>query len=311
MQSKEIIIIIGPTASGKSYLGHCLAKKLGGEIVNCDSMQIYKQIPIITASPSQMYLDEIPYHLYNFWPIDKEFSVIKYLNVAHEKIQTIACNQKIPIVIGGTGLYINSLLFGYNEIPTVDTEIRQHVRKLYDDLGKIDFFNNLKELDTISGQKLNPGDTQRVLRAYEVLLQTGKSIFSFQSNKNINILPDFNYKVIFLYPERNFLYQKCNERLEKIFMKGAIEEVTKLHLEFPNLNSSAIKAIGVQEIINYLEGKSSLQEALKAAQMKTRQYAKRQITWFKNQIQDKITLEYSDIRQFEELTFKLLKGFNV
>ena len=233
------------------------------------------------------------------------------MHLAHEKIQTIACNQKIPIVIGGTGLYINSLLFGYNEIPTVDTEIRQHVRKLYDDLGKIDFFNKLKELDSIAGQKLNPGDTQRVLRAYEVLLQTGKSIFSFQSNKNINILPNFNYKVIFLYPERNFLYQKCNERLEKIFMKGAIEEVTKLHLEFPNLNSSAIKAIGVQEIINYLEGKSSLQEALKIVQMKTRQYAKRQITWFKNQIQDKITLEYSDDQQFKELTVKLLKGFNI
>lgn len=311
MQSKEIIIICGPTASGKSYLGHAIAKKLGGEIVNCDSMQIYKQIPIITSSPPQMYLNEIPYHLYNFGPIDKEFSVIKYVNLAYEKIQTIVSNQKVPIVIGGTGLYINSLLFGYNEIPTIDTDIRQHVRKLYTDLGQVNFFNQLKELDSIAGQKLNPGDTQRVLRAYEVLLQTQKSIFSFQSNQNINILSNFKYKIIFLYPERNFLYQMCNERLEKIFMSGAIEEVTKLYLEFPDLNSSGAKAIGIQEIINYLEGKSSLQESLRLAQMKTRQYAKRQITWFKNQIQDKITLEYSDNKQFKELVAKLLNRFDL
>jgi tRNA dimethylallyltransferase len=306
MGPKELIVICGPTASGKSYLGHYLAKKLGGEIVNCDSMQVYKQIPIITASPPKMYQDEIPYHLYNFLPVDQEFSVIKYVNSAYEKIKEITSSQKMPIIVGGTGLYVNSLLFGYNEIPEITPDIRQHVRKLHTNLGQIEIFNRLKELDSIAGEKLNPADTQRVLRGYEVFLQTGKSIFTFQAEQKIPILPNFNYTIIFLHPQREFLYHTCNVRLQKIFLSGAIEEITKLHLEFPDLQSSAMKTIGIQEIISYLDDKNSLQQAMQLAQIKTRQYAKRQITWFKNQIKDKITLEYSDNQQFKELANRLL-----
>ncbi len=310
MQPKEIIVICGPTASGKSYLGHHLAKKLDGEIVNCDSMQIYQQIPIITSSPPQIYREEIPYHLYNFFPIEQEFSLVKYVKFAYDKIEEIIAKQKIPIIVGGTGLYTNSLLFGYNEIPEIASDIRQNVRKLYTELGQAEFFSKLQSLDSIAGMKLKQGDTQRVIRAYEVFLQTEKSIFTFQAAKNIDTLSHYTFKVIFLHPERKFLYHTCDTRLEKIFVGGAIDEIAALHSRFPNLNSSAMKTIGVREIISYLVGKNDLQNSLSLAQAKTRQYAKRQITWFKNQIKDKITLEYSDNKQFEELVSKVVDDLN-
>ncbi|WP_367364017.1 tRNA (adenosine(37)-N6)-dimethylallyltransferase MiaA [Candidatus Tisiphia endosymbiont of Nedyus quadrimaculatus] len=305
MQKKKMLVICGPTASGKSYLAHYLAKIYNAEIVNCDSMQIYRQIPIITASPSQTYRNEIPYHLYNFLSIDQKFSVIQYINYALEKITNIRSRGKLPIIVGGTGLYINSLLFGYNEIPSISPKIRQYVRELHSKIGSTQFFNKLKELDRLASQKLHEYDTQRVIRAYEVFMETGQSIFAFQSLQNKSILPAFDFKVIFLHPKREFLYQTCNTRLEKLFNEGAIEEVAQIKKDFPDIYSSAIKTIGLQEILCYLDNEITLQHAINLAQIKTRQYAKRQITWFKNQIKDKITLEYSNNQQFEELIIDL------
>lgn len=306
-----MLVICGPTASGKSYLAHYLAKIYDGEIVNSDSMQIYKHIPIITASPSPIYRNEIPYHLYNFLSVDQEFSVIQYVNHALEKITDIRNRGKLPIIVGGTGLYINSLLFGYNEIPTISPEIRQYVRELHSKIGSCQFFNQLKELDVLASQKLNKHDSQRVIRAYEVFMQTKQSIFTFQATQNIPILPEFDFKVIFLHPEREFLYQTCNTRLEKIFNEGAIEEIALIKENFPDIISSAIKTIGLREILSYLNNEITLQTALNLAQIKTRQYAKRQITWFKNQIKDKITLEYSNNQQFEELLIDLPKSIDL
>ncbi len=265
-----MLVICGPTASGKSYLAHYLAKIYDGEIVNSDSMQIYRQIPIITASPSQIYQNEISYHLYNFLSVDQEFSVIQYVNHALAKITDIRNRDKLPIIVGGTGLYINSLLFGYNEIPTISPEIRQYVRELHSKIGSCQFFNKLKELDVWASQKLNKHDSQRVIRAYEVFMQTGQSIFAFQDTQNISFLPKSDFKVIFLHPEREFLYRTCNARLEKIFNEGAIEEVALIKKIFPDIRSSAKKTIGMQEILSYLNNEITLQTALNLAQTKTR-----------------------------------------
>ncbi|XVN43010.1 MAG: tRNA (adenosine(37)-N6)-dimethylallyltransferase MiaA [Candidatus Rickettsia vulgarisii] len=300
-QKKKLLIICGPTASGKSYLAHHLAKIYDGEIVNSDSMQIYKQIPIITASPSEDNRAELPYHLYNFLDINQEFSAIKYINKATDKINEITSRNKLAVIVGGTGLYINSLIFGYNEIPDISTKTKQYVRELQANLGQEAFFAELGKLDIIAGQKLNQLDIQRSIRAYEVFMETGRSIFDFQSAQNISPLTNFDIKVTFLHPEREFLYKTCNDRLEKLFKEGAIEEVVAMIKEFPDAKTSGIKAIGVQEIIAYLNGATTLQEALTLSQIRTRQYAKRQITWFKNQIKDKIILEYSSTKQFEEL----------
>lgn len=299
--SKKLLIICGPTASGKSYLGHYLAKIHNGEIINGDSMQIYQQIPIITASPAQIYRDELPYHLYNFLSINQKFSVIKYVNLAVEKITDITNRGKLPIIIGGTGLYINSLIYGYNEMPAISLDTKQYVKELHSSLGQIEFFNKLIELDPVAKQKLNQLDSQRAIRAYEILMQTGQSIFTLQTLPNILPLAEFAQKIIFLHPEREFLYQTCYDRITKLFSGSAIEEIKQLITDFPEENISSIKAIGVQQIIAYLADKITLQQSIDLAQIKTKQYAKRQITWFKNQITTKTTLEYSNNQQLQKL----------
>ncbi|AXU06559.1 tRNA (adenosine(37)-N6)-dimethylallyltransferase MiaA [Rickettsia japonica] len=299
-KQKSIIILCGPTASGKSYLGHELAKAYNGEIINIDSMQVYKEIPIITASPPKSYKTEILYHLYNFLSMTEDFSVIKYLKLATEKIKEITDRGKLPILIGGTGLYINSLVFGYNNIPDISEDLRAQVRNLYVKIGNIELWGKLEKLDPLAASKINQNDTQRLIRAYEVFMQTGKSIFSFQTLPKEQILSDFNFKIIFLNPERKFLYKTCDERLNKIFKEGAIDEIALIKKQFAPKDYTHLKAVGVKEILAYLNGHLTLDEALNAAQIRTRQYAKRQVTWFKNQIQDKITLEYANQEEFTQ-----------
>lgn len=301
MTKKEIIILCGPTASGKSYLGHELAKACNGEIINIDSMQVYKEIPIITASPPKSYIAEVTYHLYNFLSITEDFSVIKYLKLATEKIKEITARGKLPILIGGTGLYINSLVFGYNNIPDITEDLRKEVRELHSKIGNIELHNRLALLDPLAASKINQNDTQRLIRAYEVFMQTGKSIFSFQTLPKEQILSDFNFKIIFLNPERKFLYKTCDERLDKIFKEGAIDEIALIKKQFTPKDYANLKAVGIKEILAYLDGNLTLDEALNAAQIRTRHYAKRQVTWFKNQIQDKTTLEYSNQEEFVQI----------
>lgn len=306
MKKKDIIILCGPTASGKSYLGHEFAKAYNGEIINIDSMQVYKEIPIITASPSQSYKTEIPYHLYNFLSITEDFSVVKYLKLAAEKINEVTAKDKLPILIGGTGLYINSLAFGYNNIPDISDDLRKQVRELYREIGNIELHNRLAKLDPFGASRVNQGDTQRLIRAYEVFLQTGKSIFFFQNLPKETILPEFNFKIIFLNPERKFLYKTCEQRLDKIFKEGVLEEIAFIKKQFTPEVYLNLKAVGIKEILAYLENNITLSEALNLAQIRTRKYAKRQITWFKHQIDEKITLEYSNEEEFLQIFRKLL-----
>ncbi len=299
---KKIIVVCGPTASGKTDFAHYLAKKNRGEIVNGDSMQIYRQIPIITASPSPALKEEIPYHLYNFLDIEQEFSVTKYVQLAVKIIKEINNRGNLPIIVGGTGMYINALLYGYSQIPTISPQIRSITRELQDEIGQVEFFKRLTILDPLAKNNLNIFDKQRCLRAYEVVMQTGKSIFTFQATKDFIPLPEYASNVFFLYPERSFLYLSCNNRLKAIFKQGAIEEISRIQRNNANnIPTSALRAIGVQEIMAYLDKKTTLDRAMECSQNKTRQYAKRQITWFKNQIKDKLTLEYSSYEEFKKL----------
>jgi tRNA dimethylallyltransferase len=292
----KALIICGPTCSGKSSLAHLLAQKRNGEIVNIDSMQIYKDIPIITASPSEKLKEELPYHLYNFQDIDQLFSSVKYTKLASEVIKEISTRGRLPIIVGGTGMYINSLMNGYSEIPEISTEVKKEVESLRQHLGQEEFYLKLTTIDRFAAERLKAFDKQRTIRAYEVITQTGKSIFEFQTEKNYKPLPEFDFEVIYLKPERTFLYDTVNRRLELMFKNGAIEEVKAVQ----NLleANSHIKAVGVQEILGYLSGNISLQEALILAQTRTRQYAKRQITWFNNQIKSSQVMEFSNELEF-------------
>lgn len=298
---KKIVIVCGPTASGKTDFAHRLAKNSKGEIVNADSMQIYKQIPIITASPSKKLQQEIPYHLFNFQNVNEEFSSAQYVQKASQTIKNIEKKGSLPIVVGGSGMYINMLLHGYSDIPDIDKNIRQEARNLYKKIGSEEFFQKLEKIDKDITKILNPSDSQRVIRAYEVIKQTGKSILFFQSQENIKPLKDFEFEIIFLLPSRDLLYSICNSRFEYMFNNGAIDEVKAMLENCGEISTSASKALGISQIISYLKSKIDKKFAIEDAQTKTRQYAKRQITWFSNQIQDKTTLNFSTIEEYEKI----------
>lgn len=299
--AKRAVIICGPTASGKTDLAHKFALKNDGQIVNADSMQIYKQLPIITASPEELLCKELPYHLYNFQNIDEEFSAAKYAKEASEVAKSVAEKGFLPVIVGGSGMYINMLVNGYSAIPDITDEIRTHARKLYQEIGAEAFFGELTKIDPKIVTRLNAGDRQRVTRAYEVFEQTGRSILDFQARDNIRPLENFEFKILFLLPERKFLHEMCNERLTKMFAHGAVEEVENMYNQYGDIKTTAAKALGVAEIISYIKGEISIQQALELASAKTRQYAKRQITWFKHQLPNKETLHFGDREEYREL----------
>ncbi len=302
---KKAVIICGPTASGKTNFAHQFALRHGGEIINADSMQIYRQIPIITASPTLELKEELPYYLYNFIDASEEFSVAKYIEHASNIIKQVSNRGALPIIVGGSGMYISMLINGVSNIPNIEESVRVNARLLHQKIGAYEFFNKLHIADPQVASVLNMGDTQRVIRAYEVFMQTGKSIMHFQQQK-ILPLPDINFRVILLLPIRKFLYDTCNNRLAQLFKTGAIEEVKTLFEQYPDLATSSSKALGIAEIILYLKDEITKDKALELASAKTRQYAKRQCTWFNNQITDKQVLQFGSINEYEQL----IKSFN-
>ncbi len=285
-QANRAVVICGPTASGKTDFAHKLAFSNNGQVVNADSMQIYKELPIITASPEDYLRSELSYHLYNFQNIDQEFSAAKYAKAASKVVKSISENGSLPVIVGGSGMYINMLVNGYNIMPDIDDEVRNQARTLYMEIGAEAFFAELEKIDSESARRLNVGDRQRVTRAYEVAKQTGRSILDFQSKENEKPLADFEFKILFLLPDRKFLYFMCNERLKKMFTHGAIEEVENIYKQYGEIQTSAAKALGVSEIISYIKGEINLEQAIELASAKTRQYAKRQTTWFRHQLKE-------------------------
>lgn len=302
---KKIVVICGPTASGKTDLAHALALSVGGEIVNADSMQVYKQLPIITASPTFEQKEEVNYHLYNFLDVSHDFSVAKYVSLASDAIQEIHFRNRLPIIVGGTGMYINALLYGYNQMPEIAANIRSDARALREKIGAEKFFQELQSLDPKICEILNVNDGQRTIRAYEIIKQTGLSILDYQSVPLVPPLKNAHFKNIFLLPERRFLYDNCNKRFAKMIAIGAIEEIQNLYQQYGVLKTSAIKALGVAEIIAYLNGLLTKDEAILQASAKTRQYAKRQITWFSHQLKDKEILQFSSLSEYEQINLNL------
>lgn len=306
----KIIVICGPTASGKTDLGHNLALHYGGEIINCDSMQVYCNMVNITASPSLKLRQEASYHLYNFWSTDKLFSVAQYAELASAKVKEILSRNKLPILVGGTGMYVNALLNGYNNIPNISDEVRNYTRDLHDKIGQQEFFILLKQIDSATCSKINPNDVQRSLRAFEVFKETGRSITSYHHlHTNIHPLKGYDFKTFFILPERKFLYDICNKRLIDMFSSETMEEIKYLKNRVLDPKMPAAGAIGVREIISYLDNLISFDEAIIQAQARTRQYAKRQITWFRHQLQVKNTLEYHNIITYNNLISKIQRLF--
>ena len=279
----KIVLISGPTASGKSKLAINLAKKINGEIINADSMQVYKQLNILTARPNKNDLKQIRHHLYGFINVRKNFSTGEWLKLTKKKIKEIRKKKKIPIVVGGTGLYFKALTDGFVQLPTVPLKTRNKIRKLQNKLGQDKFFSKLLKMDPLVKNKIKKKDSQRSIRAYEIKYFTKKSLFQWFQNTKKNFLDTDFIKIYINYP-RQELINKANMRVNKMIKNGAIAEVRKFNrLKIKKQNSSN-KVIGVEEITKYLNNKCDLREAKDLISIKTRRYIKRQLTWARGQM---------------------------
>ena len=281
----KIILIYGPTASGKSSFAIKLAKKIDGEIINADSMQVYKELRVLTARPLKKEFKKIKHHLYGFQSVKKKFSTGDWLKLVKEKIENIKKRKKTPILVGGTGLYFKALTDGLVSIPNIPSRFRQDIRFLHKKIGSKKFFLRLVKLDPLTKGIINPSDTQRVIRAFEVKSFTKKSIYSwFRDTQSEFEKKDF-FKIYIDYP-RSRLINRINIRAVKMIENGAIPEVRKfMNLKVPRSNTAS-KAIGIDEIRNYLNKKITKLDVIEKISIKTRQYAKRQTTWGRGNMLD-------------------------
>ena len=293
----KIILIYGPTASGKSEFAVKLAKKINGEVINADSMQIYKELKILSARPSRKDYKNIKHHLYGFQSVKKNFSTGDWLKKVHQKILDIKKRKKTPILVGGTGLYFKALIEGLIKIPNIPIKFREKIRSLHKKLGTKKFFLRLIKLDPLSKIKINPSDTQRAIRAYEIKLFTKKSMYDWFKETNSTYEQNSFYKIYINFP-RNELLVRINDRVLKMIKKGAILEVKKfLKLKVPK-NKSANKAIGIDEIRQYLNKKIQISQVIEKISIKTRQYAKRQNTWSRGNMQNWNKINFDNLDEF-------------
>ena len=301
--SKKIVLIAGPTASGKSKIAIEIAKKIKGEIINADSMQVYKEFSILSSRPSNLDLKKIKHHLYGFQPAKKHFSTGAWLKLVKKQVNLCLKNKKIPILVGGTGLYFESITKGMSKIPNINFKERKRIRELQKKLGQIIFYEKLLKLDPLVKNNIELSDTQRSIRAYEVKKFTKKSIFEWNKLTKSEF-KNFQIFKIFIDIPREKLLKNISNRIEQMFKNGCTNEV-KLFLGL-NIEStlSANKIIGVREIKDYLSGVVKLQEAKELINIKTRQYAKRQVTWARGHMSD-WDKQYSN--SFSSLSEKILK----
>ena len=302
---KKIILLAGPTASGKSNLAIQLAKKLNGEIINADSMQIYKEFSILSSRPSSLESKKTKHHLYGVISVKKHFSVGEWFKIAKRKINMCHKNNKTPIIVGGTGLYFNAIIKGISKIPNIDTKTRKKVRSLFKKLGYKNFYQKLLDLDPEVKNRILPTDSQRVQRAYEVVLKTKKSLFDWIKSTKSDFI-NFEIKKIFIEIPREELLKKISIRTEYMFKNKCIEEVKKFNTLKLDKLLSANKLIGVQEINSYLKGSTTLDQCKELINIKTRQYAKRQNTWARGHMKNWNKLYSKDLSVLFKKTLKVI-----
>tara|TARA_B110000263_G_scaffold198381_1_gene177175 strand:- start:256 stop:1197 length:942 start_codon:yes stop_codon:yes gene_type:complete len=282
-KQSKIILISGPTASGKSNFAVKIAKKINGEIINADSMQVYKQLRILTARPDKKEQQKVKHHLYGIIDVNKTFSTGRWLKLTIEKIKQIRRRKKIPILVGGTGLYFQSLINGLVKIPSIPLKIRNKVRLIQKKEGQKKFYKRLLKLDDKIKEKFDQNDTQRSIRAFEIKFYTKISMYdwlnktksAFNENEFLKLYIDFN---------RQELIKRISLRTQKMFQNGVIREVKRFSTQKIKKDSSVNKVIGVNELKLYLENQMTLEEVRELIAIRTRQYAKRQATWARSRM---------------------------
>lgn len=279
MDKPKVIVICGPTASGKTSLSISLAKKINGEIVSCDSMQIYKEMDIGSAKPTVEEMQEIKHYLVDFVSPEKRYSVSEYKEDASKAIEEIINKGKTPIIVGGTGLYLNSLIYNiqYNEME-VDLNYRRELEKEAEEYGLEVLYNRAKEIDPEAMEKVSANDKKRITRVLEIYNATGRNKTELEKKSRKEV--PYNYLIFGINMERSILYDRINKRVDIMLEQGLIEEVKNLINKYSNMPTT-MQGLGYKEVKEFLDGNISKEEMIEKIKMETRRYAKRQITWFK------------------------------
>ena len=293
----KIILISGPTASGKSNFAVKLAKKINGEIINADSMQVYKELKILSARPNLKDYQKIRHHLYGFHNVKNNFSTGDWLKLTIKKINEIKKRKHIPILVGGTGLYYKALTEGLVRIPNIPVRFRNKIRSLHKKLGQKSFYKKLLKLDPTSKNKINSSDAQRSIRAYEVKAFTNKSLHDWFKNTK-SYFKNEDFLKIYIDFSRQELIKRINLRTEKMLKSGAIEEVKRFIKLKVRKDKSVNKAIGIDEIKKYLNNEKEFSEIKENISIKTRQYAKRQSTWARGHMMSWFKIKPQEINKF-------------
>lgn len=279
-RARPLIVIGGPTATGKSEVDYFLAKKLKGEIISADSRQIYRYMDIGTAKPSRETFKNIPHHLIDIVDPDENFDAASFKRLAEKAIEDIYKRNHLPLLVGGTGLYIRSVIEGIFPSPGASLELREKLQKEADEFGTLFLYKRLKEVDPASAKRISKGDLRRIIRALEVYHQTGKTISYYQEHKTSK--GEYDLVMIALNLKRDELYQKIERRINQMMEAGLINETKKLMEMGYYEDLLSMEGIGYREIIGYLRGNLSIEEAVSTIKKRTRNYAKRQLTWFRN-----------------------------
>lgn len=293
MAGPDAVLIAGPTASGKSALALKLAREYGGAVINADAMQVYRELRVLSARPDAAEEAEAPHYLYGFVSAFEPFSVGRWLDAAREALDEVRAKGLLPIVVGGTGLYFAALLNGLSPIPEIHASIRVEARQKLAELGNEAFHAALLARDPVMGARLNPGDSQRLVRAWEVIEATGQSLAEWQMLKGEPVLTGDLARFV-LKPNRDWLIERIGRRFRLMMEQGALEEVRALRDGGLSTDLPAARALGVPSLLAHLEGRLALEQAVEQAITQTRQYAKRQMTWFRHQMPDWRVLELSE-----------------
>lgn len=294
MNSNPIIFITGPTAIGKSEVAFLLAKQLGGEIISCDSVQIYNEINIVSNKPSQSVLNQIPHHLINVVSVEDYFDVVKFNQLALESLKQIQSRNKVPIIVGGSGMYMQVLLDGIFDGPPRNEELRKRLQAQADQEGNEALYQQLLTKDPEAARKFHPNDTKRIIRALEVLLQTGEPISQLQKQHQ-GLWGSYDIHLFGLNRDRQQLYEMINARTEEMFAQGLVEEIRSL--QGRSLTATVQRIIGIKEVQGFLNKEYDLERAKYLMKLNTRHFAKRQWTWFRRE--DRI--EWIELEQFDGL----------
>ena len=304
---QRVIVIIGPTCSGKSYLGLKLAQQINGEIISADSRQIYKRLNIGTAKPTSEELQKVKHHFINFLNPDEDYDVNKFSVDAENIIDDIHKRRMTAIVVGGSGLYIRALIDGIVDSADKDENLRNELFAKKEKYGIKYLYDELIKVDLISAENMLPQNWKRVIRALEVFYLTGKPIWEYHSNQNKST--KFSFYQIGINWDREVLYTRIEQRIDKMIKDGLVDEVTDILNDGYDKNLNSLNTVGYKEIISYLEKDITLSRAIELIKRNTRRYAKRQLTWFKADQRIK-WFNVSSQDDIDDLTLQLIKDID-